>query len=69
MRRLVNRALELQNLEEYVYRHEMAYEVYRKRIADTPGVRNVDVFIVEAIYHLAEIVRRAIQTAPGRRAI
>lgn len=57
VRRLVNRALELQNLEEYVYRHEMAYEVYRKRIADTPWSSNVDVFIVEAIYHLAEIVR------------
>lgn len=63
VRRLVNRSLELQNLDEYVYRHEMAYEVYRKRIADTPWSSNADVFIVEAIYHLAEIIR----TQPSRR--
>lgn len=57
VRRLVNRALELKDLDEYVYRHERAYEVYRKRIADTPWSTNADIFIVEAIYHLAEIVR------------
>lgn len=57
VRRLVNRAWQLKDVDEYVYRHEQAYEVYRKRIADTPWSTNADVFIVEAIYHLAEIMR------------
>lgn len=63
VRRLVNRALELQAIDEYVCRHELGYEVYRKRIADTPWSSNVDVFIVEAIYHLAEIIH----AQPSRR--
>lgn len=52
VRRLLNRRLQLQDVEEFIRRHEVAVGLYRKLISEYS--KNCGPFLHEALYHLAQ---------------